>query len=242
METNYISNQDSKEAPVNKRREFLKRGAIMVASASVAGAGLLTGCKENDEGVAPAEDLMREHGVLNRILLIYDTCKENLTRGEKFPIDALNNSAQIIRNFIEDYHEKLEEDFLFPRFEKANLLTDLVQVLRVQHKAGREMTAQIINLTKASPVTNPDDTQKLIRLITSFNYMYRPHEAREDTILFPSLRKIISKNEYFALGEDFEDKENELFGKNGFENEVEKVAGLEKQLGIFELSKFTPLQ
>ena len=239
METNYISNQDPIETPVNKRREFLKRGAILVASTSVAGVSLLTGCRENDEGVAPAEDLMREHGLLNRILLIYDNCKENLVRGEQFSIDALHNSAQIIRSFIEDYHEKLEENFLFPRFEKANLLTDLVQVLLVQHKAGREMTAQIINLSK--PNNNPDDTQKLIKLLTSFNIMYRPHEAREDTILFPSLRKIISKNEYFSLGEDFEDKENELFGKNGFENMVEKVAGLEKQLGIYELSKFTPL-
>ena len=36
---------------------------------SVAGLGLITGCKnETDEGVSPAEDLMREHGVLNRIL------------------------------------------------------------------------------------------------------------------------------------------------------------------------------
>ena len=85
-----------------------------------------------------------------------------------------------------------------------------------------------------------DDTQTLIKLLTNFNAMYRPHEAREDTILFPALRKIISKNEYFSLGEDFEDKEHELFGEDGFETMVEKVAGIEKQLGIFDLSKFTP--
>ncbi len=34
--------------------------------------------------------------------------------------------------------------------------------------------------------------------------MYRPHEAREDTILFPALRKLVSKNEYHSLGEKFE--------------------------------------
>jgi len=89
--------------------------------------------------------------------------------------------------------------------------------------------------------SNPDVTQKLIKLLTNFNVMYRPHEAREDTILFPALRKIISKNEYFALGEDFEDKEHELFGEDGFEAMVEKVADIEKQLGIYDLSKFTPL-
>lgn len=242
METNNIRNHVLIEAPVNRRREFLKRGVIFSALTSVAGISLITGCKEeNEEGVSPAEDLMREHGVLNRILLVYDTCRVNLVNGEKFSLDALNNSAQIIRSFIEDYHEKLEEDFLFPRFEKANQLTDLVQVLRNQHKVGREITDQTIQLSKMKTNSNPDDNQKLINLLTSFNAMYRPHEAREDTILFPALRKIISKNEYFALGEDFENKEHELFGEDGFETMVGKVADIEKQLGIYDLSKFTPL-
>jgi hypothetical protein len=70
--------------------------------------------------------------------------------------------------------------------------------------------------------------------------MYRPHAASEDTILFPALKKIISKNEYFALGEDFEKKEHELFGSKGFETTVEKVSAIEKQLGIDDLSKFNP--
>ena len=242
METDDLSNHDLIKAPLNKRRELLKKGVILGTLTSIAGLSLINGCKnETDEGVSPAEDLMREHGVLNRILLIYDTCKVHLVNGEQLSLDALNNSAQIIRNFIEDYHEKLEEDFLFPRFEKVNQLTDLVQVLRNQHKVGRELTDIIIQLTKMKNTSDANDTQKLIKLLTNFNTMYRPHEAREDTILFPALRKIISKNEYFALGEDFEDKEHELFGEDGFEAMVEKVAGIEKQLGIYDLSKFTPL-
>ena len=47
-------------------------------------------------------------------------------------VGLLSGSAGIIRTFIEEYHEKQEEDYLFPRFEKAGKLTDLVQVLRQQ--------------------------------------------------------------------------------------------------------------
>lgn len=195
MKTNNNKNHNPIEGPDNKRREFLKKGVILGALTSIAGLSLITSCKnETDEDVSPAEDLMREHGVLNRIMLVSDACKVYLVNGEQFSLDALNNSAQIIRSFIEDYHEKLEEDFLFPRFEKANQLTDLVQVLRTQHQVGRKLTDQII-----------------------------------------------SKNEYFALGEDFEDKEHELFGEDGFDSIVEKVAGIEEQLGILCLSDFTPL-
>ena len=46
--------------------------------------------------------------------------------------------------------------------------------------------------------------------------------------------------EFDALGEEFETKEHQLFGKEGFEGEVEKVGEIEKQLGIYDLSKFTP--
>ncbi len=136
---------------------------------------------------------------------------------------------------------KLEEDFLFPRFEKANQLTDLVQVLRKQHKAGRILTDVILQFGKMKSLTNTDETQKLIKLLSDFNGMYRPHEAREDTVLFPAMRKIVSEDEYFALGEHFEDREHELFGEDGFETMVEKVANIEKQLGIYDLSRFTPI-
>jgi hemerythrin-like domain-containing protein len=70
--------------------------------------------------------------------------------------------------------------------------------------------------------------------------MYRPHEAREDTVLFPAFRSVVSAHEYDALGDDFEKKEDELFGEDGFFKVVDKVAELEKKLGIYELAQFTP--
>ena len=43
-----------------------------------------------------------------------------------------------------------------------------------------------------------------------------------------------------ALGEDFEKKEDELFGDEGFFKVVDQVAELEKKLGIYDLAQFTP--
>lgn len=221
------------------RRAFIRTAAI----GSLSGITLLSACKDSDDDedqkVSPPEDLMQEHGLLNRVLLIYDHCKSLLLAQQSFPMEALLNSAGIIRTFVEDYHEKQEENYLFPRFQKANQLTDLVQTLLTQHKAGRAITDQLLQLTKAHKPTD-QETQRLIKLLTDFNTMYRPHEAREDTILFPAFRKIVSHHEYDALGEEFEKNEQKLFGKNGFETMVEKVANIEKSLGIYELGNFTP--
>jgi hypothetical protein len=63
---------------------------------------------------------------------------------------------------------------------------------------------------------------------------------REDTVLFPALHKIVSPHEFDALGEEFEDMEHQLFGEDGFEKMLNRVAGIEKQLGIYDLAQFTP--
>lgn len=43
-----------------------------------------------------------------------------------------------------------------------------------------------------------------------------------------------------ALGESFEKKEHELFGEDGFEGMVDRVATIEKELGVLDLGQFTP--
>lgn len=234
-------NRDNEDASTD-RRSFVKKSLIVTLS-GVAGVSLLSGCKDKEDGedqeVSPPEDLMQEHGLLNRILLIYDTCKTHLVNKTSFPKEALANAAGIVRTFVEDYHEKQEENYLFPRFKKANQLVDLVNVLLQQHEAGRRLTDQIMQLSKSETATDTEN-QNLVQLLTSFNTMYRPHEAREDTVLFPAFRKIVSKHEYDSLGEEFEKNEHKLFGEDGFETMVNKVAGIEKSLGIYELSQFTP--
>jgi hemerythrin-like domain-containing protein len=242
MSNKEIQNSGSGLLISHPRRDFLRKGALIGTLAGMTGLSLVSSCKEDKEEdeISPVEDLMREHGVLNRILMIYDNCKARLINKEELKVEALRDSANIIRSFIEDYHEKLEEKYLFPRFVNANKLVDLVQTLYVQHHAGRVLTDQILNLGNAASLKNPDDSLKMINLLDTFNRMYRPHEAREDTILFPNLRKIVSRNEYDSLGEDFEDQEHKLFGSEGFEGVVEKVAAIEKQLAIYDLSSFTP--
>jgi hemerythrin-like domain-containing protein len=198
--------------------------------------------KHAEEEVSPAEDLMREHGVLDRVLLIYEEGLRRLGSGHDLDPAALVGSAQIIRRFIEDYHEKLEEDHLFPRFEKAGRLVDLVSVLRQQHQAGRRVTEEIQGLATPASLKNPEGRRKLEMSLRQFIRMYRPHAAREDTVLFPAFRSIVSPNEYDSLGEQFEDQEHKLFGEDGFEKIVDEVASLEKKLGIENLAQFTPPQ
>ena len=138
-----------------------------------------------------------------------------------------------------EHHHREEEEHLFPRFRKKGKLVDLVDTLEAQHQAGRRITDRVLALVAAGLKTD-EQKQELARDLRQFVRMYAPHEAREDTVLFPALHDVVSKQEYGALGEDFEKKEHQLFGKEGFEGVVEHVGAIEKSLGIFDLRQFTP--
>src|ERR1041385_4216120 len=111
----------------NTRRDFLRTSAIV-------GTGwLLTSCNEGKmantaggkqeessskpdenkmrgEGTA-TEDLMREHGILRRALLIYSAAAIKLRANpSSIPPDSLQKTATLFRAFGEEYHaKKLEE-------------------------------------------------------------------------------------------------------------------------------------
>jgi hypothetical protein len=70
--------------------------------------------------------------------------------------------------------------------------------------------------------------------------MYRPHESREDTVLFPALRTLLRPKQVEDLGDRMEEEEHKVLGEKGFAKSVAEVADLEKHLGIYDLKQFTP--
>src|SRR4051794_13359616 len=193
-----------------------------------------------EEEVGALEDLMREHGVLNRVLLIYEEGLRRLRAREEVTPALFHHTATLVRKFVEDYHERLEENFIFPEFEKRKQQVELVGVLRKQHQAGRAVTDIVLRLAVPDQFRREDNRKELARAVRAFIRMYRPHEAREDTVLFPALHKLLPAKRLAELGEQFEKEEDRLFGEEGFEKTVDQVAAVEKQLGIYDLDKFTP--
>jgi len=234
---------------ITRRREFLLAGAALGIGGATTRTLLAADAAKPTEDVSAIEDLMREHGVLRRILLIYEECVRRL--GAKTEVNdpvagTLRPSAELVQKFVEDYHEKLEETYIFPEFEKRSQLVPLVKVLREQHTAGRALTQTMLRLlapdTSAKSLLATPESRRTAteRCCHAFLRMYCPHAAREDTVLFPALKKILSAKQLDELGDKFEDEENRRFGADGFSKTVEKVAAIEKQLGIYDLGQFTP--
>jgi len=184
---------------------------------SAAGAGLLlAGCPKTggeakspgeparDEEVAPPEDLMREHGVLNRILLIYDESARRLDAQQQLPIDVLAKSADLIRRFIEQYHEKLEEDFLFPRFERRTDSSIWWRRCAGSTKRVERSPTPSLRLSTAASVQEENDRASSFRRYgPSRACTVHTRPARTSGALSGAPR-VVNRREFYDLGEQFE--------------------------------------
>src|SRR5262245_60617476 len=126
----------TERANASDRRAFLRLAAsagLLAAGCSAASERREAPASEDAEAeVTPGEDLMQEHGVLERVLLIYD---ETIRRANGGGVDVapVLGAAQLVQRFVEDYHERNEERFVFPRLEAAGPQRELVATLRLQH-------------------------------------------------------------------------------------------------------------
>ncbi len=243
---------------IGTRREFLRSSAAAAGTSlllSACGRGTATQSepradeqasakKENNEmggEVTATEDLMREHGVLRRALLVY-TAAAAKVRGEHSSVvaDALQKTATLFRDFGEEYHEKkLEEAYIFPAVKKAGgLAATYADILIVQHASGREITDYILAVTRGAKL-GATNSEPLAKAMDALVLMYRNHAAREDTIVFPAWKQTLTAEELDEMNDKFEDIEREQFGEDGYENAVKQIADIESSLGLADLEQFT---
>jgi hemerythrin-like domain-containing protein len=187
------------------------------------------------------EDLMQEHGLLVRLVLAYREGIRRAAAGEPLPAAPLHDAALIIHDYIEAFHEPLEEGYIFPRLARSPQLGGTVTTLLLQHARGRQQTQLILaDTTPPAAVVAPAARPRLPAAMTAFVAMYEPHEAREDTVIYPAFRAAVSPREIVQLGAHFADLERQQFGPDGFTAMLGRVDRIEQALGIYDLAQFTP--
>jgi hemerythrin-like domain-containing protein len=237
----------------------------LITGISLVGAGaLLAGCRTNspagsnsatnnqskpdeqssDEAaseISATEDLMREHGILRRALLVYQESAAKLKQDpNSVPVDALEKTAQLFRAFGEDYHEKeLEETFILPALKKTqNPASVYADVLLAQHARGREITDYVLAMTKGDKLPEAS-VAPFINALETFVRMYDHHAAVEDTIVFPAWKQLVGAKELDEVGVKFEEIEEKIFGTDGFDAAAKRMAEIEESLGLANLGMFT---
>jgi hypothetical protein len=123
---------------------------------------------------------------------------------------------------------------------RAGQLKPTVSTLLLQHARGRELTQLILAESGGSGSLATAVAARVASAMAAFVRMYEPHEAREDTVVYPAFRALLKPTEIADLGERFAELQTEQFGSDGFATMVGQVAAIEHALGIYDLAQFTP--
>jgi hemerythrin-like domain-containing protein len=225
-----------------RRRLVVAAGAGLVLAGTHAQTARAAEKHDDDEKeVGAVEDLMREHGVIRRAILVYrDMAAKLREKPASLDPELLHRTATMFRAFGEDYHEKkLEETHIFPTIKKAGgPAAAYVDVLIAQHQRGRELTDYILAVVAKGAIAT-GDAEPLARVLDSVELMYEHHAAREDTVIFLAWKDALSAHQLDEMGETFEEIEHQQFGKDGFEDAVAQIALIERALGMADITQFT---
>jgi len=187
-----------------------------------------------------AIEILREHAVTDRLLLICEEFARRLEKQEPVPPNTLIQVVDIMYNYVQDRQEAQEEKYIFPVFIKANKAGKLIRILHDQHLAGRSLMEHLADQLRRPAM--PDDDALTAASLRGFVRMYRPHLARENTILLPGFRALVSSKENYGMETDFRTGEAHRDREKGRDDDravMAAIVTLERALGIFDIDQFT---
>ena len=227
---------------------MVERKTITFGPGSIAGFILQVGSHQplkargeelEEKESSPTEDLMKEHGVIERIMLIYQRMIEKAITGQEVDVSVIDRASKMVNEYVSKHHERDEEKYVFPKFREANYIVDLVDTLEHQHNVSRALNKEVTELSAKGAEITQDEAVRLLDLCGMFVNMYLPHISRENTILFPTFFDIVSPEYVRDIKKKMEDEEEKVLGETGFRGFVGHVAKLEKEAGCHELSQYT---
>ncbi len=191
--------------------------------------------------LTPMEELTCQHALVSRILTVYQmTVRQTSGVGmSPPPMQAVATAAGMIRSAVDDFHVRLEEDYLFPLMQKTGKMGDLLSTLREQHAAGRRLTDVILQLTSGEAGGTPN-MEALSRNILAYLNWIRPHTAFEETMLYPQIRATLPDRDYEQFQKTLTEATRKKLGPEGFNGLLQKVTELEKSVGVTSLAQWTP--
>jgi hemerythrin-like domain-containing protein len=188
---------------------------------------------------SPTGDLMRGHGIAERIMLVYERTIKDWKAGEKVDLQLVNRAARIVKSFVSGCHEQCEERYLFPVLMEEGYLAGTVETLLRQHEIGREVTDRIIDLSMPGRIHDETHMNVLVTLCRSYIFMYRPHMSRENTELFPRLYEVAREEKIMEIEEKVRSTEQRSLGEKGFGGLLHDLAEIEQSLGIGDVASYT---
>ena len=179
---------------------------------------------------------MDEHRVIEKGLRALDGLCNRLESGGAAPPTALEEMADFISNFADEFHHAKEEAHLFPVLEQNGVPKEggPLGVMLNEHETGRQMSAAMRRASEEYSSGDPKAGESFAKTGRLFSELLRSHIQKEDNILFMIADSVLDESAFGQVRKGFETARAQF--DKGFRERYEELASrLEREWGVGEL-------
>ena len=166
----------------------------------------------------PIQKLMDEHRVIETVLGALPAFSASLADRPESSRDDLDKFVTFIRKYADAYHHGKEEDMLFTAMVQAGMPQDggPIAVMLADHEQGRKYVAAMGNVADGEGPLTEAEISAARAAAGGYADLLSAHIMKEDQILYPMARKLLSAERMEAMAAQF------------VEYEAREAAGAEK--------------
>jgi hemerythrin-like domain-containing protein len=176
--------------------------------------------------MSATEDLLQDHIFIRRLQAVIEKGYTLLYDGKDVPFGDLVKIADIIEQFVDQFHHGKEEISYFPETEHRDNYSDEVRKFVIEHEFGRRI-ARRVKIHLEEFLQGKDAREPLARYLKTYSVFILDHTSKEDRFFIDVKEKrSLSEKEEKRLKEEFERMRHECIHKSG--NLVEMLEQLER--------------
>ena len=159
------------------------------------------------------ETLEHEHRTIEKIVRVISVLADELTEARDVDDSILADLCDFLRVYGHQCHHGKEESYLFPLLETRGVPEDgcPLGALRHEHQRSRALTDTLVEATSRYSANSSRGRQALVEVLRDLASFYPAHIWKEEYLLFPLAKKVLSAQEDELLQKEFESVEADIY-------------------------------
>ena len=159
------------------------------------------------------DSLEREHRTIEKVLRVIGVLADELAEDRNIDSDILPDLCQFLRIYGHQCHHGKEESYLFPMLESHGVPEEgcPLGALRHEHERSRALTEKLEQASVEYAVNPKAGRPALAEVFSKLMQFYPAHIWKEEYLLFPLARKVLSLQDEVHLLEEFASVESDIF-------------------------------
>ena len=159
------------------------------------------------------DSLEQEHRTIERIVRGMGVLADELAESRDIDDEILRDLCQFLRVYGHQCHHGKEESYLFPMLESHGAPEEgcPLGALRHEHERSRVLTQELVQASAQYAANRHAGCSPLSAVLRNLAQFYPAHIWKEEYLLFPTARKVLSEEDDQRLLKEFRSVESDIF-------------------------------